>query len=313
MDVFRGYQNLPPSKRARAVAIGNFDGVHRGHQQVLRVALEEARALDGEALVLTFDPHPAKVLAPDLAPPLLCTLSERLAQFARAGISATVIEPFNRDFAKKTPTQFVEEILVGMGVRCVVVGYDFSFGARRAGNFETLRQLCEEHSIRARRVEAFAVDGLIASSTKIRELILEGRVKGAALLLGRPFCLTGEIVRGAARGRTIGFPTANLKPEEEILPKTGVYACRARIAEEDTWYDAVVNVGFAPTFGEGALTVEAHLLDVERELYGQRMRLAFLERIRSEKKFSGIEELKAQIAQDAKAARQALQNAAPVA
>jgi riboflavin kinase/FMN adenylyltransferase len=312
MEVFSGHQQLPRPLRAPAVAIGNFDGVHLGHQRLMQTALAEARALGGEAVVLTFDPHPAKVLAPQLAPPLLTTRARKLELVAAQGIDACLLEPFTRELAATTPDAFVERLLVGgLGARHVVVGYDFTYGQKRSGTVETLRAAGARLGFAVTVVPAVAIDGLVASSTKVRELLLEGNVAGARTLLGRPFDVDGPVVAGAGRGRTIGIPTANVAVEGEILPRTGVYAVRVRSLGEPgaPARDAIANLGVNPTFvKDGALSLEAHVFDFSGDLYGQRLRVEFVARLRDERRFASVDELVAQIRRDMTAAREALES-----
>jgi riboflavin kinase / FMN adenylyltransferase len=291
MDVFRGTRSLARPLREPVVAIGNFDGVHVGHQQLLALAIRRARARGGEAVVLTFDPHPAKVLAARLAPPLICTLARRESLIAGAGIDAMVIEPFTRELAGLTHTDFVDQILVGaLGAREVVVGYDFTYGRARAGNTTTLR---ETPGLDVHVVPPFTVDGLVASSTKIREFIHEGNVEGAAVLLGREFDVEGEVQRGAGRGRSIGIPTANVATDNELLPRPGVYAGHV------DGMNAVINLGRNPTFVQGGgLSLEAHLLEFDGDLYNRRVRVGFHSWLRGEERFPSAEALVAQIRKD---------------
>lgn len=304
MPIVRGYASLPRPPRAPAVAVGNFDGVHLGHQGVLRAAAQAAQDQDGELVVLTFDPHPVKVLAPDRAPALICSLDERAERLTAAGAAAVVVQTFDHAFSQLSPDEFVGTLVQHLGARAVVVGHDFSFGRGRAGTFPVLAQLCEARGVRAIQVPAVEVDGQIASSSAVRRAVREGRPRDAARLLGRSFSLRGEIVHGKARGRLLGFPTANLAPEAELWPAAGVYACFA--FHHGTRYPAVTNVGTAPTFGDKSAAVEAHLLDASLDLYGQRLELSFIERIRAEQRFSGLDALVAQIAKDSATARQIL-------
>jgi riboflavin kinase/FMN adenylyltransferase len=299
MDVFAGTTTLDRPLREPVVAIGNFDGVHLGHRRLLALARERADARGGEAVVLTFDPHPAKILAPSLAPPLLHTKARKLELLAAAGIDAAVLEPFTRTLAALSAPAFVAELLArDLGVREIVVGYDFTYGTKRSGNVESLAADAQRLGIALHVVPQVTVDGLVASSTKIRELLLEGNVAGARLLLGRDFDVDGEVVRGAGRGRTIGVPTANVNPEGELLPKPGIYAVTVSV-DGGAPIAAAASLGTNPTFVEGgALTLEAHLLDWEGDLYGRRVRVAFRERIRAEERFSTVEALVAQIRRD---------------
>jgi riboflavin kinase/FMN adenylyltransferase len=282
-----------------SIAIGNFDGVHRGHQALIAAA--RIRGGTGTPAVLTFTPHPARIFAPALAPPLIMSLDRRLQLLAEAGVEIAVVEPFTREFAAIEAEDFVREVLVErLGARNVIVGYDFSFGRGRRGNPEMLERLGGELGLDVRVVPPVMADGLVCSSTKIREFVLEGRVEGAALLLGRPFEIIGPVVRGAGRGRAMGIPTANLAAEGELLPRLGIYAARATLLDGGgTARAAALSVGSNPTFGPGeAVTVEAYLLDFEGDLYGRRLRLDVLQRLRDERRFGSVSELRAQIDED---------------
>lgn len=285
-----------------AVAIGNFDGVHRGHQALIARARELSRSAGGDTVVLTFDPHPARFFAPALAPPMIGPLERRLELLAAEGVDVVVIEPFTADLARMEAEGFVENVLGNaLGARAVVVGYDFSFGRGRRGNPAVLSALGRNLGIDIAIVPPVMVDGLVCSSTKIREFALEGRVEGARLLLGRPFEVTGCVVRGTGRGRDLGIPTANLRCEGELLPKVGIYAARARRLDgTDLARPAAVSVGTNPTFVVDAsgVTVEAHLLDYDGDLYGARLRLDFEARLRDEHRFASAQDLVAQIRDD---------------
>jgi riboflavin kinase/FMN adenylyltransferase len=311
VHVIRGRQRVTSELgrplRAPAVAIGNFDGVHRGHQALVDTTSRLAHAAGGEAVVLTFDPHPARFFAPALAPPMLLTLERRLELLAEAGADAVVVEPFTADFAALPADRFIVEVLRGdLDARHVVVGWDFTFGAGRQGNATTLTREGARLHLGVSIVPPVMVAGLVCSSTKIREFVLEGRVEGAAMLLGRPFELTGRVVHGVERGRTLGVPTANLEPEAELVPKPGVYAAWAlRVdAVPPLRLRAAVSIGNNPTFaGEGrgapsTVIVEAHLLDFDGDLYGARVRLEFAARVRDQRRFSSADELVAEIRRD---------------
>lgn len=300
---------LPPGS---VVAIGSFDGVHLGHQAVIGTTiglvqeLAKGRSAPGKVAALTFDPHPAKLLAPDLAPALIGTAQQRVHCLGEAGVDHVVLLPFDRDLAGVSATDFVADVLVGgLGVAGVVVGFDFTFGRGGEGTTGLLAEEGARRDIQVRVVEPFHLDGLLVSSTKIREFILSGRVYGAMKLLGRPFQLTGEVVRGKGRGRTLGFPTANVAVVQEIRPANGVYAARARVGSE--LVDAAVSIGIVPTFeGGNDVTVEAFLLDFEADLYGQELCLEFVKRLRPERRFDGPEALVAQITEDVKQVRDIL-------
>jgi riboflavin kinase/FMN adenylyltransferase len=289
--------------RAPAVAIGNFDGVHLGHRALLDEARRAAAAVGGQAVALTFDPHPARFFAPHLAPPMLTPLARRIELLQEAGAEVVLVEPFTADFAALSAEQFVEQVLArDLGARHVVVGADFSFGKGRLGNTALLSSLGRRLGIGVTIVPQVMAGGLVCSSTKIREFVLEGRLEGATLLLGRSFELDGKVVTGVGRGRKLGIPTANLAYDGEILPKPGVYAARAcALGGETRGYAAAVSIGTNPTFsepGERELLVEAHLLDFTGDLYGSRLRLAFVARLREQRRYSRIDDLVAEIHRD---------------
>jgi riboflavin kinase/FMN adenylyltransferase len=321
MHVVRGRETLRAGlgrgPRAPSLAIGNFDGVHRGHQALLAAAVASARAAGGEAGVLTFDPHPARFFAPALAPPMLLPLGRRLELFEEAGVDFVVVEPFDAALAALEAERFADEVLAGaIGVRHVVVGYDFSFGRGRRGDGVLLARLGERLGFGVTIVPQVTVDGLVCSSTKIREFLLEGRVEGARLLLGRPYEITGAVVRGAGRGRGLGVPTANLDPEGELFLKAGIYAGRARLLDRPGRAPlAAISVGTNPTFAPAAgapgepppaLAVEAHLLDFAGDLYGSRVRLELWARLRDERRFPDAGALVAEIARDIERTRRAM-------
>jgi riboflavin kinase/FMN adenylyltransferase len=291
--------------RGGSLAIGNFDGVHLGHQALLAAAREEARLSSGPSAALTFEPHPAKVLNPEMAPRLMTTLPRKLELLAESGLDATLIQTFDRSFAALSARDFVEGMLLGdLGVRSVVVGEDFSFGKGRTGSVRELEQWLPEGGARLRIVPQVKLEGIAISSTRIREMLLEGHVEGAARLLGRPFDLDGTVVRGLGRGAKIGWPTANVQSENELLPQSGVYAVRVRFDGREL--PGAANIGRKPTFGEGAaLTVEVHLIGHSGEsLLGRELRVVFIARLRDEMRFPSVDALKAQIGRDVARARE---------
>lgn len=285
-----------------ALALGNFDGVHLGHQALFA----EARRQAPLAAALTFHPHPGKVLQPALAPRLITLLPRKLELMEACGLGAVVVQPFTLEYARSSPAQFEASLLDELGARHLVVGSDFTYGAARGGDVETLRQAAAARGAQVHVVPPVTVDGLVASSSKVREYVLEGRVAAAAMLLGRPFDLEGPVVAGQSRGRTLGFPTANVQTANELLPATGVYAVRVRLAGEHSWRPAVANIGVKPTFGGSELSVEIHLLDFQGDLYGRELRVQFLERLRAEQRFGSVAELVEQIRRDTQAARAVL-------
>ncbi len=307
MEIVRGYSALERRLRQPVVAIGNFDGVHRGHVRIFREAKRLAGA-DAESAVLTFEPHPAKVLAPNFAPPLITPLARKLELIAAEGIDVAVVQPFDAAFAAISPEAFVDDVLVrGLGASRICVGGNFTFGRARAGTIPMLGELGRARGFVLEVIPDVTVDGLMCSSTKVREFTLEGRVDGARLVLGRDPEVEGVVVRGAGRGRTIGIPTANVKPETELIPKNGVYAGWAERLSDGKKWPAAINVGTNPTFVVGhPVSVEAHLLDADEDLYGQRMRLGFVARLREEQRFASVDELVAQIRRDVATTRETL-------
>ncbi len=309
MQVLRGRARPAARPGPTLVAIGNFDGVHLGHAQLLSTIVDRARQSHAQSLVLTFDPHPARVLAPAYAPSLICSLERRLELIAEHDVDATLVQPFDLGFAALNPEEFVTEILVPLGTRTVCVGQDFTFGRRRSGDVHTLEALGQMHGFDLHVVAPVTVDGMVCSSSKVREFVLAGRVDGAAVILGRAAEVQGVVVRGDGRGRTIGFPTANVIPEGELLPKTGIYAGFAVQLDhaEPRRYSAAISVGTNPTFGEArAVTIEAHLLDVDVDLYDRRLRVGFVERLRGEERYPSTAALVAQIERDVARTREIL-------
>jgi riboflavin kinase/FMN adenylyltransferase len=318
-----------------AVAIGNFDGVHLGHRGLFDASRAAAREQGGPAAALTFEPHPAKLLAPEYAPPRITTLSRKRELCAAAGLDVLVEQSFDGAFAALEPRAFLD-LLERTGAARIIVGPDFTYGKGRRGSVESLRSERSERRIGLHVVPPITVHGLVVSSTKVREFVLEGRVEAAAALLGRPFDLEGEVVRGEGRGRKLGFPTANIDTGAELLPSVGVYAVRARVREPATpqaqpddslaegWdFDpprfgpsiaGAANLGLNPTFrsdahaggGRDRLVLEVHLLDTDRDLYGQTLRVEFHQRLRDERRFPSVDALRKEIEKDIAAARRLL-------
>lgn len=293
------------SLEGHALALGNFDGVHVGHQALFAEAAKHAAPA-----VLTFDPHPGKVLQPELAPKLITTRKRKLELLAQHGVETAILQPFTREYAATPAAQFESSLFDLLGVKHVVTGGDFTYGARRTGNVQTLRAAAEQRGAQIHIVPPVTVDGVVASSSRIREYILEGRVAAARRLLGRWFDLDGKVVAGKGRGRGIGFPTANVDTDNELRPAAGVYAVRVCVcppegagAQNLTWRAGAANIGVKPTFGGSEVTTEVHLIDFDGDLYGRMLRVQFLERLRPEQRFGSIEELSMQIKRDVEAAR----------
>jgi riboflavin kinase/FMN adenylyltransferase len=303
MRVVRLDDRAAPRLTLATVTIGNFDGLHRGHQALVGTVVAHARSNSGTAVVLSFDPHPARVLAPERAPAALTTPDQKRELLAELGVDVLAELPFTAALAALAPEDFVERVLVWtLQARHVAVGEDFRFGRRRSGDSALLARLGEQAGFSFEAVAPVRVGGLPVSSSRVRDALAAGDVDAARLLLGREYFVDARVVRGDGRGRTIGVPTANLESANEILPSRGVYAGRLRL-QDGSWRPAVVNRGLRPTFdGEGE-TVEAHLIDFAGELYGHEVRLAFVARLRDERRFAGPEALVAQIAEDVRRAR----------
>lgn len=285
------------------VTPGNHDGVHLGHRALLSAARAQADREGLDVVALTFDPHPTSVLAQDRAPALITTIRRRKELLLALGADRVEVVRFDRAFASLSPNEFVRRVLVeSLGARGVVVGPDFRFGKGRAGDAERLRELGAEHGFVVSTVAPVVLDGEVVSSTRIRALLEAGDVRKATRMLGRVHDVDGVVVPGDGRGRTIGVPTANIEHDDVLLPKDGVYAVVARVHGETELLTGVANLGVRPTFAAGR-SLEVHLFDIDRDLYRAQLRVGFVERLRGEQKFESIDALKAQIAQDASAAR----------
>ncbi len=287
------------------LAIGNFDGIHLGHQAILRATVERAHVLNAVSTALTFDPSPRRVLRPESAPPRLSTNAQRMDWFNALGLEAAVVLPFTLDLARLTPAEFVEQILIGdLHVKAVLVGENFRFGHKQAGDVKLLSELGANLGFEVVIIPPVVFRGEVVSSTIIRREVAGGDVSHAARLLGRPFALTGEVVSGTGTGRRFTFPTLNLAPEQELLPARGVYITRTCLDGENRSHRSVTNIGMRPTFNGSSLSVETHLLDTQPATTPKRIEVRFWKRLREEKKFSGPEELRAQIAADIARANQ---------
>lgn len=353
MHIATDPHNLPLAPRALArgcaVTIGNFDGVHYGHQQLILRTIEKARDAGLPAVVITFTPHPLRVVLGVQAPPMLMSLRNKLARLADLGVDLTLVMHFTRETVAQTPEEFVKDVLVdSLNTRELVVGYDYAFGRGRRGNAQLLTELGEQWGFAVEQLQPVYLDGAIVSSTRIRQALGEGDVAKAARLLGRPHSVDGLVVHGANRGgKLLGFPTANLQTDEDLmLPRPGVYAVLAELgdcpaeapeandagalanveiqaemdltapencglppvllASKQTLLEGVANVGKNPTFGDACLRVETHLLNFHRDIYGHRFRVYFIERLRDERKFDGVNALIEQINRDADQAKSIL-------
>jgi riboflavin kinase / FMN adenylyltransferase len=292
----------PPRWHNPVLALGNFDGLHRGHAKIVDRVRRRAGERGGTPAVMTFDPHPPRVVRPDKAPPTLMTTEQRLEALTRAGMQGVAVVRFTHEMSLWDPEMFVRTVLVDwLRVVEVWVGANFLFGHDRAGTFTVLRSLGARYGFRAEKIDAVRYKDFVVSSTRVRRLLSEGRVDEAGALLGHHYFIDGIVVKGEARGREIGFPTANLESANELLPPPGVYATTASV--EGIEHPSVTNIGTRPTFGGTGIRVETHLLDGERDLYGQRLRLSFVQRLRDERAFADVDALRGQIEADCRAAR----------
>jgi riboflavin kinase / FMN adenylyltransferase len=288
---------LRPHLEGAVATIGNFDGVHRGHRAILDRVLERSRAAKGPSLVITFDPHPLKVLAPERAPRMIVTRRQKLALLEAAGIEAVLVLTFDTALASVGAAAFVADYLAaGLALRAVYVGANFNFGRGREGNAATLVSLCAVHGITAEEVGEVRYLGSPISSSRIRRAIAAGEVELACELLGRPFAVEGTVTHGAGRGAALGVPTANLKVDNDLVPQDGVYVTTTRLASGT--FPSVTNIGSRPTFPDQAFAVETHLLDTAPDLYGQPIEIAFLGRLRAELRFDSPKALVEQIHRD---------------
>ncbi|KXK01493.1 MAG: riboflavin kinase/FMN adenylyltransferase [Acidobacteria bacterium OLB17] len=302
MKIFHGTENANIA-RPCVLTLGVFDGLHLGHQQIIRTVVDRAKRIKATATAITFDPHPRAVLHPESAPPLLQTLDQRLSYLEFLGIEQAIVINFSPEFASQFAEDFIRDTLHDrLRASEIYLGQGFAFGRGRGGNIELLRRMSEELGFVADEVDEVRLRGRRISSSLIREELLAGRVNLARRMLGRPYGVEGIVVRGDRRGHTIGFPTANLQAHNRVIPKFGVYATATLI--DGKWRRSVTNIGVRPTFGGGREpSVETFVLDFDGDLYGIALRVRILHRIRNERKFNGIDELTAQINDDVKHAR----------
>jgi riboflavin kinase / FMN adenylyltransferase len=301
MDVITDLGAFPKSLPLPIMTIGNFDGVHLGHQAIFRTLSQRAREVGGTALVLTFDPHPLKVLAPERCPLLITPTAQKLSLIRECRPDVVVCLPFTQELANLTPGAFVEDVLVGtIGVREIYVGYNFAFGRGRQGSIALLQELGQRYGFGVHIIEPITVEGRVVSSSLIRQWIQQGSVDEAALLLGRVYAIAGTVVEGYQKGRELGFPTANVRSTNELIPGNGVYAVIVDWREQR--YEGVANIGFNPTFGRTQLSLEIHLFDFSHQLYGEAVEVSFVKKIRDERAFPSVTDLVKQIGQDVETA-----------
>ncbi|MBF0491535.1 MAG: bifunctional riboflavin kinase/FAD synthetase [Deltaproteobacteria bacterium] len=297
MKIFHSSKAARGKFKKLVLALGNFDGIHLAHRKMFEWTALLANELKAKAGVYTFDPHPVKVLSPASTPPLIGTPEQKIKWIKKNKIKVLILEPFDKHFAALGPEDFFNKILIEtLGVKGLVVGYDFTFGKSRSGNLELLEKLCKASGIKLKVLPAFYHKNTLVSSTQIRHFILNGKILEANLLLGRPFTIQATVVRGKQIGRTLNFPTANLMVANELLPLSGVYATLTKIGLRK--HHSVTNIGWRPTFYGNRLTIETHLLKLTKNLYGKKLQLSFIDRIREERKFENPEALVAQIHKD---------------
>ena len=299
-----------PFKNA-VITIGNFDGVHIGHQALFHEVMEKADAINGTSIAMTFEPHPLRVLQQNNRLPLITLVEQKKELIERSGLDVLICVPFTRDFAAMTAKEFVADLLVGtIGMKAIVVGEDYSFGQNREGNIELLKKFAPEYGF-----EVIVADWIKTareykdriSSTRIRDLVMDGRMGQAQKMLGRHYQIRGKVVAGRDRGgKMLGIPTANINLQDELCPKTGIYA--VTVDHGRNTYKGVANIGYSPTFDDHQFTVEVHILDFNKAIYDNDIRVNFVQRIRDEIKFTSIDELKAQIHKDISVAREILSN-----
>jgi riboflavin kinase/FMN adenylyltransferase len=298
-------RNLARKPVRPVVTLGNFDGIHAGHQRIFSETLRMARERGGVCVVYTFDPHPLKVLAPEQNLTLLNTFKKKMELIAVYGMDITILADFTRAFARMHPRDFALKLKQGLGMDTIVVGHDYSFGQSRSGTIAYLKKMGAELGFTVEVVEPVTVDGERVSSTMIRALINNGEVREAARRLNRLYSIEGKVVSGYKRGAAIGFPTANLDTPYEVIPAVGVYAVFARLGAGE-WREGVVNIGYNPTFNRNDMIVEAHLIDHNEDLYGAEIEIYFADKLRDEKRFGSVDQLKSQISLDIELSRKIL-------
>ena len=297
MKVYRGLHGLEGKFKSPAVTLGNFDGVHIGHGEIFRRLKKRSGEIGGEALIFTFDPHPAKVLRPELSPSIITPLPEKLSLIEEHGLDGIILADFNKEFAEQHPASFVKDILhEKIGAKLVIIGHDFTFGKGKEGNIDSLISLGKEAGFSVEVVEPIRLDGEIVSSTRIRAMIKDGKVKEASSLLGRHHSIEGKVIKGHGRGKPLGFPTANIDFHAELLPKYGVYAVKAQLGQRQL--TGVTNIGTKPTFNDDEPSIETHIFDFDESIYGKELKISFVDRVRDVRSFNNTQDLSDQIAKD---------------
>jgi riboflavin kinase/FMN adenylyltransferase len=305
MRIIRGVKNTIEKFPSPVLTLGNFDGVHLGHQAIFRKVVDQATQMNGTAMAFTFEPHPLKVLAPERSLRLLNTFHGKMKLFESAGIQVVICADFTREFAGQDPGDFARRILAeAIGVKAVYVGWDYAFGKGREGSIDSLRAMGAELGFTVGAVEPVQVDGTVVSSSLVRDLVSGGRVEEVVRYLARHYAIEGNVIHGDSRGHTLGFPTANIQSASELLPAHGVYAVRVLVGGMQ--YNGVAAIGVRPTFGSGPVSVEAFLFDYDGNLYGKHLEVAFVKRLRGEQKFPDADALVHQMHRDVAEAKAAL-------
>ena len=304
MNIINDLNELEKPLNNPVLTIGNFDGVHRGHLALFEKVKERAEDIGGVSAVMTFEPHPVRIMTPGNGPPLITLIDQKLALISNAGIDIIFCIPFTREFASISAQDFIQELLVDkIGIREIVVGYDYTFGHERQGDITLLKKMGDKLGFNVHVLGPVHIDDTLVSSTSIRKLVQEGQVSEAKEFLGRDYQISGAVITGANRGgKLLGFPTANLDPMDELIPKRGVYAVTVLL--DDKTYKGVTNIGYNPTFGDNVLSVETHLLDFSKDVVGKNIRINFIQRLRDEKTFGSVNELIDQIGQDIQRAKE---------
>ena len=286
------------------LTIGNFDGVHKGHIALFDKVKELAANINGQSIIMTFEPHPIKIVKPGNGPPLITPIKQKLNLISKEGLDTIFCLPFTREFASISAEAFVKDLLVGkIGIKELVVGYDYTFGSDRKGDINLLRSMGEKLGFRVHMVDPIYLSGTLVSSTSIRNLIREGNLIEGKRLLGRDYHIAGTVAKGADRGgKVLGFPTANIIPEDELIPRQGVYAVSVELGDET--HQGVCNIGYNPTFGDNSLSIETHILDFSGDIVGEQINIIFIQHMRDEKTFNGIQGLADQIAKDINQAKE---------
>lgn len=298
MAIFNKIDNLPQFKNA-VVTIGTFDGVHQGHQRILQEVVRHTREVAGESIVVTFEPHPRKVLFPGSPVKLLTSLQQKLKLISETGIEHIVVAPFTKEFSELSAVEYIRDFLVArFRPESIIIGYDHHFGHDRKGNITLLKQFQDEFGYKINEIPAQLVDEAAVSSTKIRADLLEGNVQEAATMMNRHYSISGTVTHGDQLGRKIGFPTANIKPSEpdQLIPGNGVYA--VRVVYKGDVFNGMMNIGYRPTVSGSDLRIEVNILDFSQDIYDEELEIIFCQKLRDEKKFDGLDALKLQLQQD---------------